>query len=239
MEYGHDYRAPLGYPIVAAERLLEHGVGIEFSRWFAVRFEDLPDMQQLARHVRLSGPPDVVLLHLGAVYCRHVIFVDGPLTMEVRDELGRRFPDATYACYGVMRRLAWVLGRQSNEYLGSEALERFLLEVRGAWPDARIALLLPFPGVLRSRAQERTATRLHADMMAASKRIGTDLLRFRDVLGTDPVLRCANRYNLNARGSQLVGAELARWLLAHRPPRLGANSQIPDASPIADAPDPV
>ncbi|HKR97931.1 MAG TPA: hypothetical protein VJU79_00325, partial [Candidatus Dormibacteraeota bacterium] len=47
MDNGHQLRAPVGWPALAAERMAENGVGLEFSHSFAVLFEDLPDMETL------------------------------------------------------------------------------------------------------------------------------------------------------------------------------------------------
>jgi hypothetical protein len=234
MAHGHDYRAPLGYPSVAAERLLEHGIGMEFSRWFATRFEHLPEVEQLLPHVKLSGPPDVVWIQLGAAYFRRAITIDGPLTMELRDELGRRVPWATYPVYGITRRLTRVLGRSTIRYAGTEALERFILEAQRTWPDARIALLMPFPGRPTTRAHQRLGERLVGDKIAAARRCGAEVVSFLDVLGVDPALRCANRYNLNPRGSELAGELLAEWLLARLP---AASWHTADTARLADTTD--
>lgn len=216
MENGHDFRAPLGYPVVAAERLLEHGVGMEFSRWFALRFEDLPPLKTLTPHMKLSGPPDIVLLQVGAAYFRRVITIEGPITALIRDELSRRFGRGCYASYAILRPLTRAFGHRKNDYHGTEALERFLVEARTAWPDATFALIFPYRGQVKLRAHQRLADRLVPDMIAAARRTGTEIIRFHEQLGTDLSLRCANRYNLNARGSEVVGEELARWMLAHR-----------------------
>jgi len=51
------------------------------------------------------------------------------------------------------------------------------------------------------------------------------VLEFADVLGKDRKLRCVAGYNLNGRGSELVGEKLAGWLLEHSAARgLGESS---------------
>jgi hypothetical protein len=75
---------------------------------------------------------------------------------------------------------------------------------------------MPFPGKPSTRAQLRLGHRLVTDMVAASQRCGAEVVSFLDVLGVDPALRCANRYNLNPRGSELAGEMLADWLLDQR-----------------------
>ena len=55
--------------------------------------------------------------------------------------------------------------------------------------------------------------RVEEDTRAAAARCGVTLLDFADVLGKDPQLRCAAGYNLNSRGSQIVGDKLAAFLL--------------------------
>ncbi len=51
------------------------------------------------------------------------------------------------------------------------------------------------------------------DSRVVAERCGATVMEFADVLGKDPSLRCAAGYNLNSRGSRVVGEKLAEWLL--------------------------
>jgi len=42
MENSYDFFAPLGYPKVTAELLLDAGLGFEFAHFFAITYERLP-----------------------------------------------------------------------------------------------------------------------------------------------------------------------------------------------------
>jgi lysophospholipase L1-like esterase len=218
MESSHDFCAPLGYPRVAAEALLEQGIGTEFSHYFAVLFEHLPDMELLRRRMKLSGDPDVIVVQVGASYARRLILPDTRAIMRLRSDLGRRLGPRVFNVYRPLRPVVRHIGRHPTEWHGSEALERFLRDVRWEWPEASVVLLQPFLGVHPYPTQLPIRARTAAHVHAAAERCGVPELDFTDLLGTDPSLRGANGHNLNARGSELVGRELADWVLAGQPP---------------------
>lgn len=218
MESSHDFYAPLGYPRYAADVLLERGIGIKFSHYFAVRFEHLPDMELLRRRMRFERDPDVIVVHTGATYARRVILPDTRTIMRLRCDLGRRLGRRVFSVYRPLRPVVRRVGRHAAVYPGPAPLERFVRDISREWPEARIALMQPFLGIYPYPTQIPIRERTAAHVSETAARCGVDELDYNDLLGTDPALRGANGYNLSARGSEIVGRELAEWILADEPP---------------------
>jgi hypothetical protein len=216
MELGHDMTAPPGYPLVAAERLLEReGIGVEFGHYFAIGFEDLPDMERLVRHMHLPAPPDVVVVQLGGSYARKVVLPHKKPIHRLRADGNRRAGRFIYVAHRLIRQWVRFAGRYASPYPGPEGLERFLMQIKEAWPQAAIVVMPPFPRSHNYRRMLRIAARTDADAKAAAARCGVAVLDTAGVLGHDPKLRCANAYNLNGRGAELVGELLADWIAAN------------------------
>ena len=215
MELGHDMTAPPGYPLVAAERLLDEGIGVAFGHYFAIGFEDLPDQQRLVRHMHLDGEPDVVVVQLGGSYARKVVLPHKKAIHRLRADGNRRAGRLIYLAHRLIRQWVRFVGWYRTPYPGTAPLERFLMQLREAWPAARIVLMPPFPRSHNYRKQLGIAERTDSDVKAAAKRCGVAVLDPAGVLGYDPSLRCANAYNLNGKGAALVGHQLADWLVAH------------------------
>jgi hypothetical protein len=213
MDVGHDFRAPLGFPRVAAERLLADGIGVEFAHYFAVTFDRLPDLSTLRRCAHLDGAPDVIVVQLGATYGRRVILPDTPALMRLRVDMARRLGRATFAWYRMLRPFVRRFGRHKTRYPGTAPLERFLHDVREEWPDADVVVLQPFERAHPYPSQLPIAERTRRDLHECARTVGVAELDLAALLGTDPGLRGANGYNLNVRGSELVGEALARWIL--------------------------
>jgi len=235
METSHDLYGPPGYPRVAAERLLEDRIGIEFSHYFAVRFEHLPKLDSLRRHTSLSAEPDVVLIQVGSAYTRRILLPDTPRVHQLRDEVGRRAGRLVVAFYRLLRPCLRLFGRHSADYTGAESLELFIHDVRRAWPRAEVLLVVPFRRSPGYAAGEPVAARVEEDMHALAASLpGVSVFDGNDVLGRDPALRCVTGYNLNGRGCELVGAKLAevmreRWA---KPDPAGP-ALVPAGSPAA------
>jgi hypothetical protein len=229
MEISHQLRAPLGWPAVVAERLVDNGVGFEFSHSFTVLFEDLPDMETLQRHCKLSDDPDVIAVQLGATYVRRVIISDTERMIRLRDDVKRRLGRGVWPGYKLLRPWVRVFGRFMTQYNGASELERFLREVRARWPEAEVVLMPPFPRSFTYPASVSVRDQVDADVRAVAARTDTALLEFDDVLGDDPALRGVAGYNLNSRGSRLAGERIADWLLEKGRYARG----------VAKAPDPV
>jgi hypothetical protein len=219
METSHDPKAPLGFPAVAADRLLEHGVGMEFFHYFAINYDELPDIERLERISKLSGDPDVILVQLGGTYGRRVIVPDVRRTMQFRYEVSRRAGRLVFAWYKLLRPVVRVLGHHNAEYPGPEQLERHLNALQERWPGAEVVLLVSFPRSAIYPTAVPIMARVEQDARDTGERCGVTVLEFEDVLGKDPKLRCVAGYNLNGRGSELVGEKLAGWLLEHGPAR--------------------
>jgi hypothetical protein len=227
MELSHDLYAPPGYPLAAAERLLEHGIGIEFSHYFSVRFEHLPDMPTLRRRMRLTGDPDMIVIQVGAAYTRRILLPDTPRIHQLRDDVGRRAGRLVPLFYRVLRPCLRLFGRHSADYVGAADLERFVDSLRRVWPDAEIVLVTPFRRSPGYAPGEPIAAQVEADLYAiAAARYGVWVFDANDVLGRDPSLRCVTGYNLTARASGKVGEKLAGLILerygAGRPPEAAA-----------------
>ena len=217
METSHDLYGPPGYPLVAAEQLLHDGVGIEFSHYFAVSFERLPDVDALREHTRLSGDPDIVLVQVGSAYTRRILLPDTRRVHQLRDDVGRRVGRLVFAFYKVLRPCLRLFGRHSAKYAGAEELEAFVDRTQREWPDARVVLVAPFRRSPGYATGEPIAARIEADLRGlAASRPGVSVFDANDDLGRDPALRCVTGYNLNGLGCELVGMKLAGWILAHQ-----------------------
>jgi hypothetical protein len=217
METSHDLYGPPGYPLVAAEQLVQEGVGIEFSHYFAVSFEVLPDIEKLLRHTRLSGDPDIVLVQVGSAYTRRILLPDVRRVHQLRDDVGRRVGRWVFAFYKVLRPCLRLFGRHSAKYAGIDGLEAFVDTTRREWPHAAVVLVTPFRRSPGYPSGEPIAAQIEADLQAlAASRPGVSVFDANDELGRDPALRCVTGYNLNGRGCELVGMKLAGWILAQQ-----------------------
>ena len=78
------------------------------------------------------------------------------------------------------------------------------------------------------------AERTDGDVRAAAERCGVHVLDASGALDHDPSLRCANAYNLNGKGAQVVGDLLGEWLLenAMRADREVASPARTSAEPL-------
>ena len=215
MELSHDFRAPVGYPAVAAERVGEQGIGLGFNHYFAVLYEFLPDREHLLKHSKVEHAPDVVLIHLGGTYHRKLTLGTGKRMQKLRTDFGKRLGRAVFAYYRGIQPVVRVFGRYQAPYHGTADLERFIGVARAEWPSAQIVVVQPYRSIFRHPRQQRIAQQVHDDIEALSERMGFSALNFNDRLGVDPSLRGANGFNLNSRGSQIVGAAFADWLLEH------------------------
>jgi hypothetical protein len=214
MEYSHDTAAPIGYPKVMAERLLDEGVSTEFAHYFAITYEYLPDIERLKKVTKMSGAPDFVLVHTATTYQRRVILNSTPRVNQLRIETGRRFGRLIGLPYRlVMKPLVRLFGRHWNDYNGTGLLEQFIDSVEREWPNATVVLMPPFPFHWTYPTSWPIVDRVMDDYRAVAERRGLPCLQF-TTLGDDGKLRGVNGYNLNMRGSEIVGEELARWLVA-------------------------
>jgi hypothetical protein len=216
MDFAHDTQAPPGYPLAAANALLRHRIGVEFGHYFAVNFAELPDRETLIRRVKLSGPPDLVSIQMGGNYTRWIVIPDTIRTMQMRVELGRRLGKLAFPGYRAMNPGLALLGRPAARYPGIEPYEDFLLMLHDIWPAADLVVVPPFHRCFENRRQRPIAQRVEADIRELAQRLSLTLLDAPRLVGRDPALRGATGYNVNGHGSELIGEQLARIVLARR-----------------------
>jgi hypothetical protein len=162
--------------------------------------------------MHLDGVPDVVVVQLGGSYARKVILPHKKPIHRLRADGNRRAGRYIYIAHWLIRQWVRIVGHYPKSYPGPEPLERFLMQIREAWPAARIVVMPPYPRAHNYRKQLRLAGRTDADVKAAAQRCGVPILDAAEALGYDPSLRCANVYNLNGRGCQVVGDLVADWI---------------------------
>jgi hypothetical protein len=210
MPLSHGVHTPPGYPRAIAGRLAERGYGTEFSSVVANQFEHLPREGELEMHLKLTGEPDVVLVQLGALYPRRVVLPDTPETLRLRARISRALGRRVFLGYRLLLPPVWRFGRFSVPYQGAHRLDAFLAGVRERWPAAHVIVLLPFERALGAPVQKALLGRIRGDVAAVAARAGVELVDPAPAVPADvPGLRCANGYNLNARGSALVGEMIA------------------------------
>jgi len=212
MECAHDLLAPLGYPATTARELLRDGVGLDFSHYFCVSFETLPDIQELRSRIRLGGDPDILLVQIGSCYTRKVILPDKGRVHQLRDELGRRAGRFVLTFYRALRPCLRIFGRHSASYRGMHRLEQFVEALQREWPSVKVVLVVPFRRSPGYRSGEPVADRISADLYALAEMPNVFTFDANDLLGREPALRCVTGYNLNGEGSELVGAQLAEFI---------------------------
>ena len=150
MDRAHALDTPVGWPAGLADRLRRRGSALECSLVFMPDYEHLPARASLGQFLRLSGDPDVVVVHTGGVYTRRVILPDTRQIRRLRDDIGRRLGRHVFAGYRLLRPVVRLAGRPVTPYRGRADLERFLVDARAAWPHAAIVVLAP---LRRSRAR--------------------------------------------------------------------------------------
>lgn len=213
MDTSHDFYAPPGYPKTISERLLDEQIGMEFGHYFTITYEELPEIDRLKKVTKLSGDPDVILVHTGANYQRRLIIESTVRMNQLRLEVGRRLGRHIFTAHRyVMRPLVRLFGRHHVAYHGTGALEQFLDRLQQAWPKATIMLISPFPLELPYPSSIVIHDRVRADLREMAKRRGMPCFEYDELIAGDD-FHGANGYNLNKRGSELVGNEMARWIV--------------------------
>ncbi len=211
MPHAHGIHNGPGYPLALQERLNAAGVALEFSSSVVTRFEDLP-VEDPAHHIKLTGPPDVVLVHLGAMYQRRILLPDTHRVLVTREAAGRLLGAGVHLVARLQRPFVRRFGRPASPYRGTARLEEFLAALDRLWPAAHVVLLLPYGWCHPTRAQRAVRQRVAADLLAAAGTYGCSVLDVDDLVPVSaPGLRCANGYNLGRLGSAAVGDRLADW----------------------------
>jgi hypothetical protein len=222
MEAAHGTHTPPGYPRVLAERLASDGGGLEVGFGIFGAYDELPRGERgLLRHLKLTGPPDGVVVQLGAIYGLRRVLPDNNGLDRFRGAIARGLGPLAIPVSRVMRPVGQRVGTPVTAYPGTALLEAFLALARATWPEARIALLPPFPRHIASPAVRAIETRVHDDQVAASARAGVGFLDCCPaLLAARERTTGANGYNLNAAGSRIVASQLLPWLEAARGPAL-------------------
>ena len=102
MDRAHALDTPVGWPAGLADRLRRRGSALECSLVFMPDYEHLPARASLGQFLRLSGDPDVVVVHTGGVYTRRVILPDTRQIRRLRDDIGRRLGRHVFAGYRLL-----------------------------------------------------------------------------------------------------------------------------------------
>jgi hypothetical protein len=227
MDLGHDLVAPVGYPLTTARELLRRGIGMDFSHYFCVSFEDLPSTETLRSHIELDGDPDILLVQIGSLYTRKVILPDGRRVHQVRDELARRAGRSVLTFHRFLRPTLGVVGHHASRYRGTSRLEEFVKEVKDEWPSVTVLLVVPFRRSPGYPSGDRVAARIEADLASVAEIPGVFTFDANDALGRDPAMRCVTGYNLKGPACELVGAQLADWIRERREiPESDANALL-------------
>jgi hypothetical protein len=215
MDTSHDYDAPVGYPKAMAEGLLEAGVAMEFSHYFAITYEYLPEIERLEKITKLSGAPDLIIVHTGITYQRRLVLKSTQRVNQVRLDAGRRLGRHIFTAHPLLvRPLVRLFGRHWAPYSGTDLLDGFIDELERRWPEARLVLMPPFPTSWTYPTSREIWERVLADGRALAERRGLPFMEFDELLAGHEDIYCVNGFNLNTPGSQLVGDELAKWVLA-------------------------
>jgi hypothetical protein len=210
MEAAHGTHTPPGYPLALAEQVVAGGGALEVGFGIFGWYEALPQTEgALTEHLKLSGPPDVVVVQLGAIYGLRRVVSDNNRLDALRGAVARALGPLAIHVSRVTRPVGQRLGTAAREYPGTAPLESFLALARGTWPDARLVLMAPWPRHIASPKVRATEARVHAGQLAAARRAGVEFLDCAPAL-----LACgerttgANGYNLNATGSRIVAGRL-------------------------------
>jgi len=213
METSHDFYAPVGYPKVIAERLLDQRLGMEFGHYFTIIYEDFPEIERLKKVTKLSDVPNLILVHTGATYQRRVILKSTERINQVRLEVGRRLGRRIFTAHRLfVRPFVRRCGRHWTPYEGTAKLDSFIDQLQKEWPKATVAVVAPFPLDWAYPTSADIHAKVIAEARELAERRGLPFFEFDHVL-TAHDLYCANGYNLNARGSKIVGDVLANWIL--------------------------
>lgn len=216
MEHAHGTHTPPGWPRVVAERLVAQGIGLEISVVTVASLDALPgDPEALTRWLRLSGPPDAIVVATGSVHYSRRLLPSNPFLDRLRTDIGRRMGRHAHLALRASDPIVKTLAKDLVPYRGPDALAAFLAATGKTFPQAPVGVL-PVPALLvHYRGRRATERRLQADVRAAATAAGAQVIEVDELLAPHRArARGANRVNLNALGSRIAGEEVARWLLS-------------------------
>jgi hypothetical protein len=215
MEAAHGTHTPPGYPRAMAERLAQDGPGLQVGFGIYGWYELLPQTaEELVRHLKLDGPPDLVVVQLGAIYGLRRVLPDNNRLDRLRGAVARALGPLAIHVSRITRPVGQRLGSSASEYHGPARLESFLALARATWPEARIVLMAPFPRRIASPQVRAIGARIHREQAAAAAGAGVDFLDCGPALqAAQARTNGANGYNLNSAGSEIVAGELLEKLV--------------------------
>ena len=216
MPHAHTPFTPPGYPRALAELLAQRGKEMVFSWRFVPRGDELPaTREELRAAVKFEGPPDVVLVQVGAI-CAFPLYAlpTSPVAMRVRDQIGSALGTRVRLGYRSLPRW-WIrrFGRPALPPQDPERVEAFVDLVREEWPETRVVILSTFhpgPGTI---VREGTLDRVSEELREVAERRGVAFLDLRPATaGLADGDRCANGYNLAPAGHEAVARVIDRHL---------------------------
>jgi hypothetical protein len=210
MEAAHGTHTPPGYPLAMAERLAEGGSGLEVGFGIFGWYEALPQTERgLTKHLKLTGPPDLVVVQLGAIYGLRRVLADGNRLDKVRAAVARALGPLAIPVSRMTRPMGQRVGTPVRDYPGTAPLEAFLALARTTWPQARIVVMAPFPRHIASPKVRAMEARVHDEQLAAAQRAGVEFVDCAPaLLASAERTTGANGYNLNTTGSRIVAERL-------------------------------
>jgi hypothetical protein len=215
MEGWHGPHHGPGWPQVAGETLIaQHGVGLEVSVVTVAGVGQLPGTEvDLVHYLRLTGPPDVLLLQTGAAHYTRRLFPSTEQWDRYRNRsariLGRHALTVKRLKDPVVKRFR----PNILPYPGPATYAPFFAAARSAFPDAALAAIPVYPRLRHYHGDRETERMLHADLRAACVQAGVEVLDLAPLLEPHgQSARCLNRLNLNTLGTRIAGEHLAAWL---------------------------
>lgn len=212
MPTAHTVVSEAGYPRYFAEQLASRGLTVEFSDRFTPTFEGLPrTWAELREHVKLTGPPDLVLLQIGTHYSYRTVLGPGERRDRVRDRLSRALGQRVFVAYKLLGPVVRRLGRPYREYHGVDELDAFIELIREEWPQAQLVAIGLFPVMSDGTFDPAVQDRVSREMLSRARHLGVPILDMEPVLAPDPALYCANGAQLNTEGSRVAADALLDW----------------------------
>jgi hypothetical protein len=210
MPLAHTVASEAGFPRHLAELLADRGQRMEFSNIFTAELEALPKTPEAVRqHVKLTGPPDVVLVQIAANYSYRTILGFGRRRNIVRDRVGLALGRHVFLGYKVATPFFRRLGRHHLDTAGARVLARdFLKLVRAEWPDARLIVLGLFPVFTDGAWNPAVQNLLSDEIREEAEALGLEYMSMEGVVPQTQAAYCANGSMLSDEGSRAVAEAL-------------------------------
>ena len=135
MEAAHGTHTPPGYPLAMAQQLVADGGALEVGFGIFGWYEALPrTADELTRHLKLTGAPDLVVVQLGAIYGLRRVVSDNNRLDGLRGAVARALGPLAIHVSRLTRPVGQRLGTPARAYPGTAALESFLELAQRTWP---------------------------------------------------------------------------------------------------------